>query len=78
MPRSRLLGNGAPTRAFGGGTAIVATRLPGGLCLRVLPGHEHGTVRCRLDKGHADVWHKGGGWRWHDDGRAERLPRVGG
>lgn len=81
MAASKLLGDGAaPPRAFGGGTAIVATRPPSS-CTSTLRGvlGAHVATCSRHPVLHlADGWHYGGGWRWHDDGRAERLPRIGG
>lgn len=79
LRRSTLLGSGhAPPRAIDGGAAL---RLPAAaVCWSKLRGgHGREVASCSLaPSAHADGWHKGGGWRWHDDGRAERLPRIGG
>lgn len=80
---SRLLGTGnAPPRAIDGGAAL---RLPtSAVCWGKLRGPSDGVLggvvaSCTIaPSAHVGGWHRGGGWRWHDDGRAERLPRVGG
>jgi hypothetical protein len=76
---SRLLGGGgAPARAFGGGAAMVATAGPRVACMaEFLLTPDSPKLRCALECGHADKWHRGGGWIWDDDGRFDRAPRVG-
>lgn len=77
MATSKLLGSGAaPARAFGGGTATAAQSG----CTSVLRGvlGAHVATCLRHPALHLAGWHYGSGWRWHDDGRAERLPRIGG
>lgn len=79
MTTRSVLGSGcAPARAFGGGTALVATPVPanddGNRCRSTLP---HTQVRCIRERG-AHPEHIGGGWVWGDDGRYDRNPRLGG
>jgi hypothetical protein len=75
---SRLLGTGhAPPCAIDGGSALrlpAATNWKPPRCLLLMPGS---AILCQLLGGHLCP-HEGGGWRWHDDGRSERLPRIGG